>query len=113
VAFHPSSSIPGGGAGGNVFVTNFPADQLVHFTQPVTVDASGFPVPVTGPLTDAQLRAAAVTVDVDNFPATQPISVATLPLPDGAATEGTLETAAGALNDVALTAILERERVEP
>jgi hypothetical protein len=69
VAFHPASSIAGGGAGGNVFVTNFP--------------------PV------------------------QPVSVAALPLPDGAATEATLETAADALNDVALTAILERERIEP
>jgi hypothetical protein len=69
VAFHPSSSIPGGGAGGNVFVTNFPAIQ--------------------------------------------PVSVADLPLPEGAATEATLEIAAGALNDVGLTAILEREQIEP
>lgn len=39
------------------------------------------PVSVSGPLTDAQLRAAAV-----------PISVASLPLPAGAATEATLAT---------------------
>jgi hypothetical protein len=69
VAFHPASSIAGGGAGGNVFVTNFPA--------------------------------------------VQPVSVATLPLPQGAATEASLVDAAGALNDVALTAIIERERIEP
>lgn len=104
--------------GGSVSVNvgNFPADQLVHFTTPIAV---------TGPLTDAQLRATAV-----------PISAAALPLPAGAATEATLATlatAAGqaaitaalaglsteetlaavneAINDVALTAILEREKV--
>lgn len=112
MAFTPASSIPGGGGGGNVFVTNFPADQLVHFTQPVAVDASGFTVPVSGPLTDAQLRAAAVSVDVDNFPASQPVTVESLPLPDGAATEATLEAAADSLDDVGLTAILQRERME-
>jgi hypothetical protein len=77
---------------GAVSVTNFPASQ-----------------PVTGPLTDAELRASAV-----------PVSVASLPLPSGAATEATLETLAteatleranSALNDVALTAILELEKV--
>jgi hypothetical protein len=68
VALTPSSSIGGGGAGGNVFVTNFPA--------------------------------------------VQPVSVASLPLPEGAATETTLATAAESLNDVGLTAILQRERVE-
>jgi hypothetical protein len=60
-------------------VSNFPADQLVHFTQPVSVD-------------------------VDNFPAVQPVSVETLPLPAGAADNETL-------SEVALTAILQRERL--
>lgn len=50
-------------------------------------------------------------VTVANFPAVQPVSVAALPLPDGAATEATLETAADALNEIALTAILEREEI--
>jgi hypothetical protein len=68
VALTPSSSIGGGGVGGNVFVTNFPA--------------------------------------------VQPVSVASLPLPEGAATEATLATAAESLDDVGLTAILQRERVE-
>jgi hypothetical protein len=103
VAFTPTSSIPGGGAGGNVFVTNFPADQAVHFTAAQAV---------TGPLTDAELRAAAVVVDVDNFPATQPVSVASLPLPDGAATEETAADAADSLSEIALTAIIDRERME-
>ena len=40
-------------------------------------------VPVTGPLTDAQLRASAV-----------PVSAASLPLPAGAATQATLATVA-------------------
>lgn len=47
-------------------------------TQPVSIAAT---VAVSGPLTDAQLRASAV-----------PISVASLPLPAGAATEATLAT---------------------
>jgi hypothetical protein len=95
VAFTPASSLSPATVtvAGVVSVSNFPASQ-----------------PVTGPLTDAELRAAAV-----------PVSVASLPLPSGAATEATLETLAtedtlaaanGALNDVALTAILEREKLE-
>ncbi len=45
---------------------------------------------VSGPLTDAQLRAAAVPVSGTFFQATQPVSAASLPLPTGAATETTL-----------------------
>ena len=44
------------------------------------------PMPVTGPLTDGQLRAAAV-----------PVSAAALPLPAGAATEATLSAVSGKL----------------
>lgn len=49
-------------------------------TQPVsgTVSISGA-VAVTGPLTDAQLRAAALPVTVGNFPATQAVSIASMP----------------------------------
>lgn len=47
-------------------------------TQPVSIAAT---VAVSGPLTDTQLRASAV-----------PVSVASLPLPSGAATEATLAT---------------------
>lgn len=74
-------------------VTNFPSSQ-----------------PVTGPLTDIELRASPVpisgTIAVSNFPATQPVSgpltnaelraapvptsVASLPLPSGAAKDATL-----------------------
>jgi len=50
------------------------------------------PVPVSGPLTDAQLRAVAVPVSGTFFQGTQPVSVASLPLPTGAATEATLGT---------------------
>ena len=46
--------------------------------------AASNPLPVTGPLTDAQIRATAL-----------PVSAASLPLPSGAATEATL---AGAIN---------------
>lgn len=54
-------------------------------------------VPVSGPLTDAQLRATDVPVSVGNFPATQAVSAAALPLPTGAATEATLATVAAAI----------------
>jgi hypothetical protein len=45
---------------------------------------------VTGPLTDAQLRATPVPVSGTFFQATQPVSATSLPLPAGAATETTL-----------------------
>lgn len=69
------------------------------------------PLPVSGPLTNAELRAAPVAVDASG--ATVPVSVAALPLPAGAATELTLERAAESLDDVGLTALLERETLEP
>lgn len=43
-------------------------------------------VSVSGPLTDTQLRASAVPVSGAFFQATQPVSVASLPLPSGAST---------------------------
>ena len=81
-------------------VANFPATQQVFGA----VDAD---TGLTQALTDAQLRAAAVavsgtlaldaptllaleTINVGNFPATQPISADALPLPTGAATQTTL-----------------------
>jgi hypothetical protein len=48
------------------------------------------PMPVDGPLTDAELRAVAVPVDGSGV--TQPVSAVALPLPAGAATEATLAT---------------------
>jgi hypothetical protein len=45
------------------------------------------PLPVSGPLTDTQLRASAVLVTGTFFQATQPVSAAALPLPAGAAQE--------------------------
>jgi hypothetical protein len=72
-----------------VEVSNFPATQTVTGNVGVTNT-----VAVSGPLTDAELRASAVPVTgniaVTNFPATQPVSAASLPLPTGAATETTL-----------------------
>lgn len=50
---------------------------------------------------------------VSNFPAVQAVSVAALPLPDGAATEATLQAANRTLNDIGLTAILDREEIDP
>jgi hypothetical protein len=79
---------------GAVNVGNFPADQLVHFVTPISVTQG------TSPWV------------VDGSAVTQPVSVASLPLPAGAATEATLGEAKSALNDVALTAILERDKME-
>jgi hypothetical protein len=69
---------------GTVAVSNFPAVQPIN--------DNGGSITVDGPLTDAQLRAAAVPVSGTFFQATQPISAVALPLPAGAATEATLAT---------------------
>jgi hypothetical protein len=64
------------------------------FAAPMRVDPTGVtPQPVTGPVTDAQMRA--TPIPVSGFPATQPISAVALPLPAGAATETTLSTVNG------------------
>ena len=69
----------GGGAGGDVRIKDASAAQFasVDASGRLSVNVAGS-VSVTGPLTDAQLRAAAVpvsgTLAVSNFPATQPIS---------------------------------------
>lgn len=79
----------GGEVSGAVEITNFPASQNV--LGPLTDDElRATPVDVAGPLTDSELRAVPVpvsgTLGINNFPATQPVSVAALPLPSGAAT---------------------------
>jgi hypothetical protein len=56
----------------------------------VTLASDQDTLPVSGPLTDTQLRASAVPVSGTFFQATQPISASALPLPTGAATETTL-----------------------
>lgn len=69
-------------------------------TQPVSIAAT---VAVSGPLTDAQLRATAVPVSGTFYQATQPVSAASLPLPSGAATSAkqpALGTAGVASTDV-------------
>lgn len=58
------------------------------------------PLTVTGPLTDTQLRASAVSVSVSNFPATQPVSASSLPLPTGAATAANQATANTSLSSI-------------
>jgi hypothetical protein len=86
-----SGRVPVDGSGvtqpvsGTVAVSNFPA------TQPVsgTVAVSGT-VPVSGPLTDTQLRASAV-----------PVSASSLPLPSGAATAANQTTANTSLASIA------------
>lgn len=107
---------------GSVSVSNFPASQPVtgtfwQATQPIsgTVTANtglsqpvtdaqlrATPVPVsgtvsTGGLTDTQLRASAVPVSGAFYPATQPISATSMPLPSGAATSAKQDTIISAL----------------
>jgi hypothetical protein len=115
VAFTPASSIASA-AGGVVAVSNFPAIQPVSGTVAVSgvagtvlVDGSAVVQPVSGPLTDAELRASAVAID--GSAVTQPVSADSLPLPDGAATDDYQARELAALNDVALTAILERDKL--
>lgn len=73
---------------GSVSILNFPATQAVtQSTSPWVISGT-----VTGPLTDTQLRASPVPVSGTFFQVTQPISVVSLPLPLGAATEATLAT---------------------
>lgn len=83
----------------SVGVNNFPAGFNVNnwpATQPVSL-ASVPSHAVTGPLTDTQLRAAAVPVSGTFWQATQPISAVGLPLPAGASTEATLAAVSGKL----------------
>lgn len=58
-------------------------------------------VPVSGPLTDTQLRATAVPVSGTFWQTTQPISAASLPLPTGAATAANQSTANTHLSNIA------------
>lgn len=76
--------------------------QGITSMTPLKVDGSGVTQPVSGPLTDAQLRATpvpisgTVTATTGGLTDTQlrasavPVSAASLPLPSGAATEATL-----------------------
>jgi len=74
----------------------------------VTVDNSGVTQPVSGPLTDAQLRAVAVPVSGTFYQETQPVSAASLPLPSGSATEAKQDTGNTSLASIlaALLALL-------
>jgi hypothetical protein len=77
--------------------------------------AARLPLAVTGPLTNAQLLAAepfAVTgpLTAAQLLAAEPLAVTTDIDTSGLATEATLARVNGAVQDVALTAILERER---
>ena len=104
---------------GTVSVGNFPATQPVsgtvaatQGTSPWVVDGSGVVQPVSGPLTDTQLRASAVPVSV-----VAQAPPASLPLPTGAATDATVLAASAALgelladplNDIAWAALMRAE----
>lgn len=64
------------------------------------VDASDSVQPVSGPLTNAQLRASAVSVTGTFWQATQPVSATDLPLPAGASTSAKQDLLLTALADL-------------
>lgn len=68
----------------------YDARSIRTLTSTDAITVANASLSVTGPLTDAQLRATAVPVSGTFWQATQPISAAALPLPAGAATETTL-----------------------
>lgn len=107
------------GTGGALFAMDTFTDasgdsRVMPFSAIVLPEGSGYsrvgasnPMPVTGPLTDTQLRATALPVSGTFYQATQPISAAALPLPSGAATDANqvlviagLTTLAGYLDGV-------------
>jgi hypothetical protein len=55
-----------------------------------TLVTGGAPLPVTGPLSDTELRAAPLDVVIDGQGAPLHVELTSLPLPNGAATETTL-----------------------
>lgn len=67
------------------------------FVQPVSVPGT---IPVTGPLTDTELRATAIPVSGTFFQVTQPVSAASLPLPSGASTAANQTTEIGSLASI-------------
>lgn len=91
--------------------TKLPAQgqALMAASVPVVIASNQSAVPVSGPLTDVQLRATAVPVsgpltDTQLRASAVPISAAALPLPSGAATQATLasvETEIGGLTESA------------
>lgn len=70
------------------------------------VSAGGTLAALTQPLTDTQLRAAAVPVSGTFFQATQPVSAVSLPLPTGAATSAKQDTAQTRLDLLAADATI-------
>jgi hypothetical protein len=79
---------------GNLLSIKNQTDNLTFTATRLLVDGSGVTQPVSGPLTDTQLRATPVpvsgTVAVTQSTSPWAISAASLPLPTGAATEATL-----------------------
>jgi hypothetical protein len=82
---------------------------------PVVIASDQSPIPVSGMVTvtlggtdgialDSTLTSGAQATQVTNFPATQPVSAAALPLPAGAATDANLTARLGTLGQKAMAA---------
>ena len=65
------------------------------------------PLPVLGPLTDAELRAAAVAVSGDFYPATQPVSIAVPVAVTGGLTDTELRAAPLVVTDATAAELLD------
>lgn len=80
----------------NTYLANIDLKTPASLTLAPVSDSgqAGIPVRIisqlTPALTDTQLRAAPLTVNVSNFPASQAVTLVSLPLPTGASTETTL-----------------------
>lgn len=77
------------GSGNTIASTGTSLNVDVTNTVPVTLTSTT----ITGNVTVVQSAGANLHVDVDNFPATQPISAVSLPLPTGASTSANQTTA--------------------
>ncbi len=90
-----ASTLPSGAATssaqttGNASLSSIDAKLPSLVSSRVPVDGSGVTQPVSGPLTDTELRASAV-----------PVSAATLPLPSGAATSSAQATGNASLSSI-------------
>lgn len=85
--------------GGAVSISNFPGTQAV--SGPLTdAELRATAITVTGALTDAQLRATPVPVSGTFYQVTQPVSASALPLPSGASTAANQATEIASLASV-------------
>ena len=113
IAQGPATSSGGGGGDataanqvtGNTSLASIDSKTPALTSGRVPVDGSGVVQPVSGPLTDTQLRASAVPVsgpltDAELRASAVPVSASSLPLPTGASTSANQTTANSSLSSI-------------